>query len=191
MPEFPSARADTEQVRTPPERACDLLDSASLRSDLHGRSVVDLGSGTGVLAIGAALYGADRVRGVESDPAAVELARSAADRLGATVEWIVGDVSTFRERAHTVVMNPPFGAQRRHADRPFWEAAFTAARKRIYAFASPDSRTFIAAQAVERDWHIDETRSVVWPFPRTFPHHRKPRTELAVDLWVLSVSDPP
>ena len=38
-------------------------------------SVLDVGSGTGVLAIGAALFGAARVHGVDNDPVAVKAAR--------------------------------------------------------------------------------------------------------------------
>ena len=50
-------RAELEQVVTPPERAADLLEATSSVGGLVGRSVVDLGSGTGRLAIGAALLG--------------------------------------------------------------------------------------------------------------------------------------
>lgn len=190
VPEFPHPNPSLEQVRTPVEAACELLEAALAREDLSGRSVVDLGSGTGLLAIGAALLGAGPVTGVEQDPVALEAAKGAAQRLGAAVDWVAADVANWGGIADTVVMNPPFGAQRAHADRPFWERAFATARRRVYAFASAESRTFIERRTVERGAHIDETRKVDWPFPRTFPHHRKPRTELAVDLWVLAMAPP-
>lgn len=189
--EFPHPDAASEQVRTPIEAACELLEAAAARDDLTGRSVVDLGSGTGMLAIGAALLGAGPVTGVEQDPAALGRARVAAQALDVDVAWVTSDVARWHGTADTVLMNPPFGAQRAHADRAFWDAAFATARRRVYAFAAADSRTFIERRAVAQAAHIDETRSVVWPFPRTFPHHRKARSELAVDLWVLAMAPTP
>lgn len=191
VPPFPAPDPVREQVRTPVEAACELLEAAAARHDLDGRSVVDLGSGTGMLAIGAALCGAAPVVGVEQDAGAQALARSAGQAIGVDVEWVRADVAAWHGSADTVVMNPPFGAQHAHADRPFWDAAFATARRRVYAFAGGESRTFIERRAVARGAHIDETRSVVWPFPRTFPHHRKARTELAVDLWVLEMAPTP
>ena len=188
VPPFPVADASREQVVTPPELAAGMLEDALARGDLLGRHVLDLGCGTGVLSIGASLLGAERVTGVDSDARALDLARSAADRLGASVAWTCAAVEDLVVPADTVLMNPPFGAQRRHADRPFWAAALAAAPRRIHAFALADSRTFIARWAVAHSVRIEETRPVVWPLPATFPHHRKRRVELAVDRWVLGTA---
>ena len=153
--------------------------------------MLDLGTGTGRLAIGAAVLGARDVVGVERDAAALRLARESGQRMGVRCRWVESEVSTYNEPAETVVMNPPFGAQRKHADRPFWDRAFALAGRAIYAFALADSRTFIARQAVERGARIDATRPIRWELPATFPHHRKPRVSLPVDLWVLRMEKRP
>jgi putative methylase len=185
VPPFPSPDPAAEQVATPPEAAADLLLEAVARGDLVGRNLLDLGAGTGTLAIGAALLGARSVVAVEADPAALAAGR-AADPAGPTpIEWVHADVREFARAADTVVMNPPFGAQRRHADRPFWDRALALARRAVYAFALADSRTFIAGEAVARGARIEETRPVAWRLPRTFAHHRARSVELPVDLWVL------
>jgi putative methylase len=181
---FSNPRADLEQVATPAELALEMLTEADRRGDLRGRSVLDLGSGSGVLAIGAALLGA-RVRGEEIDPAAVALAHANATTTGVAVEFVTVEVQAGGPRADTVLMNPPFGAQRRHADEPFWEAAFARADRAIYAFALGASRNFIERRAVARAAQIEVTRPVRWGLARTFPHHRKRRVEIPVDLWVL------
>jgi len=186
-----SPRADLEQVATPPEAAAELLFAAVRWDGLEGRSVLDLGSGTGRLAIGAALLGAGPVVGLEVDPDLVEVAREAARAAGVRVTFEAGDVASFDRRGEVVVMNPPFGAQRRHADRPFWERALSLARRSVHAFALADSRTFIARRAVARDAHVLETQPVAWDLPRTFAHHTQRRVALAVDRWALRTEHEP
>lgn len=191
VPGFPAADPGREQVITPSEAAAELLATADRWEGLAGRSVLDLGCGTGRLAVGAALLGAGPVRGVDIDPVAVGVARSAARAAGVAIEFDVADVRTADGAADLVVMNPPFGAQHRHADRPFWERAFALARRSVYAFALADSRTFIARRAVARGAQVLEVRTVPWALPRTFAHHVRRRVELDVDLWAIRTEPHP
>jgi putative methylase len=185
VPPFAAPDPRLEQVVTPSDAAATLLEHAMGRDGLAGRSVLDLGCGTGRLAIGAAAIGGRPVRGVDVDPAAVELARAAAGDAGVQVEFDVAEVGAYRAPAEIVVMNPPFGAQRRHADRPFWERAFALAERSVYAFALSDSRTFIEQRAVARGAAILEVEPVPWALPRTFAHHARRSVPLSVDLWAL------
>jgi putative methylase len=189
VPDFPAPDPKLEQVATPPERAADLLFEALARGDLEEKSVVDLGSGTGRLAIGASLLGARPVEGIESDPAALEVARTASRAAGATVTWVLRAVDGADPDAETVVMNPPFGAQNRGADQPFWEAALARPRA-VYAFALADSRTFIQRLTVARRARVEAQRPVPWTLGPTFRHHRKRSVELPVDLWVIRSQGP-
>jgi len=183
---YEAPRRESEQVVSPPEPAGTLLLEAARRDDLAGRRVVDLGCGTGVLAIGAALLGARPVVGIDADAGAVAVARRNAALLSVSCTFETAPVDGYAAPAETVVMNPPFGAQRRHADRPFWDAAYRVARRRIYAFSLASSRTFIADSAVARGARVEAIQPVPWRFPRTFPHHRKRSVELPVDLWILT-----
>lgn len=189
LPRAPAAAL--EQVATPAEAAADLLTALDRHVGLQGRSVLDLGSGTGRLAIGAALLGAGSVAGVEVDPGLVPVARAAARALGVTVNFHASDVAHWDRGAEVVIMNPPFGAQRRHADRPFWDRAFVLAERSIGAFASSTSRTFIARLALDRGAHVVEVAPVPWNLPRTFPHHRAANVRLAVDRWVIEAKRKP
>jgi ribosomal protein L11 methyltransferase len=60
--------------------------------DLRGRSVLDVGCGTGVLAICAARLGAGDVIAVDIDPLAVEATADNAERNGVTVDVRLGSV---------------------------------------------------------------------------------------------------
>jgi putative methylase len=189
VPSFADPQAKLEQVATPAEAAATLLEAAERWDGLSGRSVVDLGCGTGRLAIGAALLGAAPVVGVDADPAAVRTAREAARAAEVDVTFETAEVGPGLVPAELVVMNPPFGAQRRHADRPFWDAALELARRSVYAFGLAASRTFIARQAVARGARVVEVAPVPWVLGRTFPHHRRRRVDLAVDLWAIRTAE--
>lgn len=52
------------------------------RMDLAGKSIIDYGCGSGILAIAAALLGAQQVCAVDNDPQAIESSRSNAQRNG-------------------------------------------------------------------------------------------------------------
>src|SRR5512136_1668616 len=114
---FSRPQAALEQYQTPAPLAARLLYHALMKGDIEGKRVCDLGCGTGVLAIGAALVGAESVTGIEIDEKAVEVATANAALLDAEVTFIVADVNDpgLPERigsCDTVVMNPPFGAQK-------------------------------------------------------------------------------
>ena len=188
VPLPPHPVAPLEQVGTPAEAAADLLTALDRHVGLRGRAVLDLGCGTGRLSVGAALLGADPVTGVDADAGLIPVARAAARSLGAKVDFRVSDVGSWDRAVDVVVMNPPFGAQRRHADRPFWERAFSLARHSVGAFSSSASRTFIARVALDRGAHVVEVEPVPWDLPRTFPHHRAAKVRLAVDRWVIDTS---
>src|SRR5207245_8950303 len=106
---------------------------AHAKGDIQGRSVVDLGCGNGVLAIAAKLLGARPVAGVDSDPLAVEVARRNAERAQVDVAWRLADVQAIHEAFDAVRRYPRFGSQRRHADRPFLDAALASGHI-VYTF---------------------------------------------------------
>ncbi len=59
--------------------------------DLTGRPVADVGCGSGILAVGACLMGADPVEAVDIDPIAVEVAKENAVRNGVSFLALAGD----------------------------------------------------------------------------------------------------
>jgi putative methylase len=62
-----------EQYPISAEVAAELLHMASFEyQDLYGKNIIDLGTGTGLLAIGSVLLGAQHVTGVDVDPDALQ-----------------------------------------------------------------------------------------------------------------------
>ena len=72
--------------------------------DLDGRSVIDVGTGSGVLAIAAAKLGAASVLAVDNDPDALLNARDNVARNGASVDVREGDVGALDVEAADVVL---------------------------------------------------------------------------------------
>lgn len=74
--------------------------------DLAGRSVLDVGTGSGILAIAAARVGAGRVVGVDTDPLAVTAARANAEVNGVDVDVREGSAEAAApERFDVLVAN--------------------------------------------------------------------------------------
>ncbi len=181
-------RAALEQYQTPAPLAARLLFHALMKGDIEGKKICDLGTGTGVLAIGASLLGADRVRGVDSDEKAIKVAKENAALLGADVEFIIADVrdATLPSRlgySDTVIMNPPFGAQKVHADRPFIDLALMLAPV-TYSIFNAGSVQFIETYTAERA-EIDEKIGGIFPIKRTFSFHTQDVQEIGVEILRL------
>jgi ribosomal protein L11 methyltransferase len=87
------------------------------RLDLAGRSVIDVGTGSGVLAIAAAKLGAARVTGIDTDPDAVGSARDNVGRNSVNVALRVADVASFHEDFDVVLANLTAAWLRRLAPR--------------------------------------------------------------------------
>ena len=177
----------TEQYPTPAAIAAEVIQFALGRSDIAGRSVVDLGCGNGVLAIAAKLSGAARVLGVDADPESVEVSRRNAERSEVEVEWEVADVSSVHELFDTVLMNPPFGAQTRHADRPFIDAAMQLG-KVVYTFLNAPSEPFVERRIETTGSRITDRLEYRFPIPHLFSFHRQDVRTHEVLLYRVEVA---
>lgn len=184
---FEHPRADLEQYQTPAPVAARLLFHALMQGDIEGRSILDLGCGTGVLACGAALLGAARVIGLDIDAAAIHVAEANAGRCDVTATFITGDVSDLTlpldQTFDTVIMNPPFGAQQKYADRPFIDRALLAG-KVVYGIFNQGSLQFISSY-IEGRGTIESVVAATFPIKKTFAFHKERIREIPVEIVLL------
>jgi len=185
---YAKPRPSLEQYMTPAPLAARMLYHALMKGDIEGKNVCDLGSGTGVLAIGAALLGANSVKGVEKDPNAVEVATANAELLGAEVEFIVSDIldATLPDKigtCDTIIMNPPFGAQKVHADRPFIDLAIKTAPV-VYSIFNAGSTQFVKA-FIRKRAEVSEQVGSAFAIKRTFAFHTRDVLEFEVEILRL------
>ncbi|MDD1657036.1 MAG: METTL5 family protein [Methanomicrobiales archaeon] len=182
---FPAPSPALEQYRTPAVLAARLLHHAWSRGDIEGKEILDLGCGTGVLACGAMLLSARRAVGVDLDPAALATAEENARRLDVAVTFLQADVTDLPRIGEagpydTVVMNPPFGAQKAHADRPFIDAALALAPV-VYGIFNAGSRQFLASYVSGRA-EITDRVEARFPLRRTFRFHQDDVREISVEI---------
>ncbi|SNR31642.1 METTL5 family protein [Halorubrum vacuolatum] len=186
---FEDPHAALEQYPTPPELAAHVIHLADLHDDIDGRTVVDLGAGTGMFALAAALRGPARVIGLEIDRTALSTALRNERRVAASapVHWIQGDVahgSLAIPDPVTVVMNPPFGAQQgsRHADRDFLEAASELAAV-SYSVHNGGSREFIESFTADNDGEVTHAFAADFAVEAQFDHHEDPVREIDTEVY--------
>ncbi|MCL2549742.1 MAG: METTL5 family protein [Methanimicrococcus sp.] len=194
---FETPNVNYEQYKTPATVAAPFLHLAFMSGDIVGKTVYDLGCGTGILSIGAALLGAKVVVGFDIDEnaisSAVKNAAEMSEKIGETgvnetIRFSVSNISEIPERieskelkrADTVLMNPPFGAQEKGNDRPFLKAALKAGNV-IYSIHNKGSRAFIEKfikPAVITGYFITD-----FPVRKTFDFHKKDIQTIAVEIY--------
>jgi len=204
----PSPRPDLEQYTIPVDVAATMLYIAAYTyGDIVNKRVLDLGCGTGRLALGAAFLGAESVVGVDLDKTAVKVALENAKttRLKARTQWVAGDIDAVHGAFDTVLQNPPFGVQKRQADRKFLEKALETASTVYSLHKRPQgNKKFIRKLRSERARRASAHASsfleefiaghsgrvkAVYPLLMTVPHmfdfHIKRKHDFVVDLYVI------
>ena len=204
----PSPKPSLEQYTIPVDIAATMLHIAAYtHGSIVGKKVLDLGCGTGRLALGAAFLGAKQVVGVDIDRDAVKVAfeNSVRTNLKEKVQWIAGDIDIIHGNFDAVLQNPPFGVQRRKADRKFLEKALETGKIIYSLHKCPEkdktfikklkaSKTSVAPvapspfleQFIERrGGKIKAVYAVIMTIPHMFRFHTKRKHEFVADLFVI------
>ena len=204
----PAPNVKLEQYTLSESAAATMLYLAAYTyGDVIGKRILDLGCGTGRLALGAAYLGADSVVGVDIDTVSVSVAVENAASVGFEegVSWVAGDIEVIAGRFDTVLQNPPFGVQKRAADRRFLEKALESAGavyslhnhplsdkqllSRLRAGGGQPLRVepspFIVHFIEALGGRVEAVYALHLTIPRMFEFHTKAKHEIVIDLYVI------
>lgn len=163
-----------EQYLTPATIAADILFTAYQWGDIQDKIVVDLGCGTGIFAVGASLTGAKKVIGFDSDKQMITTAKQYAQSKNLMISYRRKDINEVTLKCDTIIMNPPFGAQKSNlkADQKFLKKAFKLARV-IYSLHLTKTLPYIKRLIVTSGGKITYEKNYVFPLKWTYSFHEK------------------
>lgn len=187
-------KSSLEQYTIPSELAAEILNLAYQSGDIEDKVVFDLGCGTGRLALGALLLGAKEITAVDMDDKVLDIAEEnmhsiMSDKLvvKGSVKFLLSDVKDFFGKCDTVIQNPPFGIQNKHADRLFLEKALECGSK-IYSLHKngyEKTREFLTKFIENKNGKVEQIIPYKFSVPHMFKFHKKPKREFSVDLYVI------
>jgi putative methylase len=184
----PRPKVALEQYTIPADLAAEILFTACyVHDDIEGKFILDLGTGTGRLALGAAILGAGYVVGIDIDPVSVSAASKSSEILDADVDWVLGNIETIRGHAQTVLMNPPFGTKQPHADIQFLQCGLDLGDV-VYSIHKSSTREFLNGWLQEKGFQCERITNTKMEIKHQFPFHRKPRGFVEVDVLRIEAS---
>ena len=203
----PSPKSYLEQYTIEGKLASEILFFA--KEDILDNFVIDLGCGTGKLAIGAKLVGAKKVLGIDIDKETVEVAEenvkslitnNLVNKLGMDINEYINDVIFIQADVkdidrnfinkykpdekikNIVIQNPPFGSQKKYADRIFLDKALEIGDV-IYTIHNTPTREFIIEYVKNKGRTITNIFQASFRIPKIYEFHKKKFLETPVDIY--------
>ena len=163
-----------EQYMTTAPIAADIIFTAYQWGDIENKTVVDLGCGTGIFSVGAAHMGAKKALGFDIDKNLIAAAKKYAKTNALPIKYAVKDVTAVHRTCDTVLMNPPFGAQKSNnkADRKFLKKAFEISNV-IYSLHLKKTIFFLEKMIKSLDGEITYQKEYSFPIKWMFEFHTK------------------
>lgn len=198
---FLSPQIELEQYCIDAQSAVDIIYFAGVENnDIRNQLVIDLGAGTGRLSIASAYLQAFYILSVDIDINALRVLKTNINTLGLEniIFPICSDVNHFEierqlfpKNIHiTTIENPPFGVQKRTADRYFLQKAFSFSDV-VYSIhlANQKVHDFLLTYIKRFDWRID----YVFPFQlklnKAYEFHTKKTKSVDVNIYKFKRND--
>jgi len=183
VPSFSKPAPELEQYLTPADIAADIIFIAYQFGDIDDKIVFDLGCGTGIFAVGAALTYAKKIIGFDIDKNCIEIAKKYTKKNNLNIKFEVKDVLDVDGKCDTVIMNPPFGAQKSNlkADRKFIEKGFEISSV-IYSLHLSKTINFIDKLVSALGGEINYSKDYTFAIKNIFDFHEKEVVKFDITL---------
>lgn len=188
---FENPKQSLEQYTTDSETTALVLWNAYNLGDIRGKTIADIGAGTGILGIGALLLGAKKIYFIEVDVEAVNILKDNLKTLGINKSRINKYKDKYKDRSKNyniikedvrhinlsnlgidiVLQNPPFGFKKRHMDRFFLQKAFETADV-VYSFHNKKTLEFIREYAQKKGFVTTHIFTPKIQLKQTMSYHK-------------------
>ncbi len=119
---------------------------------------------------------------MDIDPLAIQVAERNGKRARVEVVWRHADISSVEGPFDTVLTNPPFGSQTKHADLPFLDKSLDIAAV-VYSFHNGVTEDFVRRRLESRGGRVTDRLAYEFPLPRTFRFHHDQVRRIPVVLF--------
>jgi rRNA N6-adenosine-methyltransferase METTL5 len=156
---------------------------AAEHGDIEGKSLLDVGCGTGALSVAASFFGPSRVVGIDIDEEAGDIYMRNAEKYSLPrCEFVCGDIRTcsLEERFDTAVINPPFGTKGNEGiDVAFVEFGLRHAQV-VYSMHKTSTRKYVLEKFREKGARA--VAQMRFEIKRSYRFHQKSSVHIDVDL---------
>lgn len=198
---FIKPKIKLEQYITPSHIASHILYMCNSFGDINNKLIADLGSGTGMLSIGAALLEACHVIGFEIDQDAIQIAKANIDEMEIeNVDFVTmdinnillnidkGEMKCFQNKFDTVLINPPFGTKKNAGtDIQFLKVAAHLAKSTIYSLHKTSTRDYVKRKCADLNMDGSVVAELRYNLDSSYRFHKEASVDISVDLWQFKI----
>lgn len=189
----PQTNVNLEQYSTHGDLASDWIFAIAQYNDFSDQTVVDLGSGNGILGIGAYYAGASKIIMLEAAEDAHDAARKNTKSLEFPERFELhnrklSDFTTDWSKVDMIISNPPWGYQKERSDRLFIEVGMKNGVPEIHILHS-DKAGHIEKIANHFGYEAEVILEGEFILPLTYMHHSKNSSVTQFKAWRLTKND--
>ena len=186
---FSSPKDYLEQYQTPPSVAGEMIHYITNNYDLNNYSIADLGCGTGILGISAALCGCKNVFLFDIDEEALDIAKNNIEKLELedNIQIIQMDVNQLRncnklnKYFDLVITNPPFGIRSENgADIEFLKTASYICNNTIFSLHKFSTINFLKKFYNKKGINDIKSFKIEYNLPKTYKFQKKKEKNIDV-----------
>jgi len=188
---FERPKVRLEQYQTDASLAADLLWNAHQHNHVKGKTIADLGCGSGIFGLGALVLGAQRVSFVDVDKDAILVAKKNKTLVEKILskkfagEFFHTDIRKFDKKVQVVIQNPPFGVKETHSDKLFLLKAMELAPI-VYSFHKLSTKDFVNKFVKENGFQVRYFYTYRFPIKQKFWFHTSRIKYIDVACWCIT-----
>ena len=195
---FSSPKDYLEQYQTPPSVAGEMIHYISNNYNLNNYSIADLGCGTGILGISAALCGCKNVFLFDIDEEALDIAKNNIEKLELedNIQIIQMDVNQLRncnklnKYFDLVITNPPFGIRSENgADIEFLKTASYICNNTIFSLHKFSTINFLKKFYNKKGINDIKSFKIEYNLPKTYKFQKKKEKNIDVVCLEAKIND--